>query len=134
MRNGMMDVSEFEGVLSRNLYQPWGVAYNVEAQSRLGLHPNVATLMIQFPPDEIMTEYYETHNIGGAVNIHNLYNFDKTGLTERTFNHGKRYRPQGWRGLLSTMLANREIRPSREIQKLLGDQDFDIATKDLRCW
>lgn len=134
MRNGMMDVSEFEGVLSRNLYQPWSVAYNVEAQTHMGLHPHIATIIIQLPPDEIADEYAGTHQWGGAVNIHNAYNFHRHGLTEKSLNLGKRYRPKGWRPLLETMLATREIRPSEEVRKILGDQSFDKATMNLGCY
>jgi len=134
MFEGKMEVSEFEGILSRNLYQPWRIVYTVMGAVKLGLHPDVATLEIMLPPEEIHENFKDTHNVGGDYLKSNWYNFNKRGLDENTLRLGRRSKMHGWRPLLTTMIKTRELRPSEEIKKILGAGAFDRAVANLGCY
>lgn len=41
---------------------------------------------------------------------------------------------RGWRGLIQWLIADRVIRPSPEIERLVGTKDFEMMTRGLGCF
>lgn len=111
-------IGDFERIIERNAYAPWELNFYSSRWGRYqGAPANTCTL------------------VKGNMNYGEARNIPIPDIPEHTVQDSEGHIiHRGWRTLLKFMCQDRWIRPSDEIRKLLGEDDFAKARKGLKCW
>lgn len=112
-------ISEFENIVYRNAYAPWDMRFYTSRWGRYNGAPANTCVLIK-----------------GDYANGDVRNVPVPEIPENTqLQHdGIHIKHRGWRTLLKFLCQDRWIRPSPEVERLLGTRDFAEARKGLGCW
>lgn len=112
-----MDTSDFVELAYRNAYQPANIRF---LRNRWGAYHGL--------PTTICTMVVGDSADGNARNI------PTPQIPEYTVDRDDgEILHRGWKDLIVMMIRDRTLRPSRELEKILGKDLFDRARKGLGC-
>lgn len=131
-KRGPMWTDEFVELVHRNAYKPNIRFISSRWGARNGAPAGTCTLLVgAWLPvrntGERFTPTVHSDHVGA-------YNVALSQIPEYTVEREDgEIVHRGWRGLLQCLIADRVIRPSREIEKLLGRKDYEMITRGLGC-
>ena len=115
--HGPIYIGDFERIVERNAYAPWNLQFRTTRWGRVNGAPADTCTLIMGDWDS-----------GDARNI------PIPDIPENSIQlPNGRVRHRGWRSLLKFMCQDRWIRPSKEIEELLGTKEFEQTIKHLGC-
>ena len=126
-----MDTSDLVEIVHRNAYRP-NIRWISHKASNTFSPPGTCTLLVGawLPMVKSESDYGQTVSDDhvGAYVVATPQIPDETQFKGRYIKH------RSWRALLRILVRDRVIRPSAEIERLLGPAEFEDCTRRLGCW
>ena len=131
-KTGPMWTDEFVDLVHRNAYKPNIRFISSRWGERNGAPAGTCTLLVgawlpvvnsdEKKPWSVDPDHVAAYNVAlSQIPEYTVYD-EEGGLVHR-----------GWKGLLQLLIADRVIRPSEEIRRLLGVREFDNSKRGLGC-
>lgn len=123
---GPLEITDLIELVDRNKYKPNVRWITGEGARANGSPSQIATCLVGS---------WITNTYGGMSQEHvTNYNVTTPFIPEHTIINGKtgRVDARGWRDIVTEMVCDRVIRPSREVEKILGREATDSARRSAR--